>query len=208
MEFNRELYIFPLIHTHQELGKKTDPHDFQDLLEDFIARSAEDSIRKYLPTLLLDPRKTRVYIDSLPHVSQEALDTIMEVNPFFHSDHFLADLLRGGYKIMGTENPKIMMELSIYKSLESVNPIGGRFAYRQQLGKVHTMRDRYIGRRINQSLKHKETGLLFIGADHFVERYLSTDIKWTVPHQIFEGIPHEVLTIWLGAENYGRYITS
>jgi len=42
-------------------------------------------------------------------------------------------------------------------------------------------RDRFIARRINETLKEGETGILFLGMLHSVERHLSQDIQVIYP---------------------------
>ncbi len=44
-------------------------------------------------------------------------------------------------------------------------------------------RDQFIGQRINDTLKSGETGILFLGMLHSLERYLKQDVKVIYPLQ-------------------------
>jgi len=76
-----------------------------------------------------------------------------------------------GARLMGTENSALLLEE--YNRLHNNN---SHFSSaKEQLGR----RDRFIAQRIEITLLDGEVGLIFIGADHNVAKFLHSDMQIT-----------------------------
>ena len=86
---------------------------------------------------------------------------------------------------MGTESGDLLVqEYQLAKQSLTTRPprAAGVAAQRRALGDALLQRrDQFMAQRINDTLKAGETGILFLGMLHSLERYLHPDIKVIYP---------------------------
>ena len=184
----RRLKYVPIIHTGVEMGsmlgtlkaeyirrfgiQKWEEHN--RIIEDFW-----QGIRKKIFDLNLNYPCTRLYQDGLPVCGRE-MDLVQELVKMGSPNHrILMDLIHLGAKLEGTEDPKLLVEEYHFLKNATANPqdqnMGRR--YQQLAKKILQNRDSFIGRRIDETLKKGETGLLFMGITHRVDKTLPRDIE-------------------------------
>ncbi len=163
-----------------------------------------EGLRTCLLALDLDYRRVRIYQDGLPVCGRE-LDIVREVAQGGSRNYALIlELLDRGAVVEGTESPGLLREE--YERIRSAMPNGpvrrppsaslgsgggpiptgksGAQAESQareddarESERILRQRDEFIGRRIDESLKEGEVGILFIGLMHRVDRYLPPDVE-------------------------------
>jgi hypothetical protein len=86
---------------------------------------------------------------------------------------------------MGTESSDLLVQeyrLASQSFIGRQPRAAGIQAQRRALSQtLLAQRDQFIARRINETLKPGETGILFVGMLHSLERYLDRDIKVLYP---------------------------
>jgi hypothetical protein len=193
----RRLMWVPVIHTEADLGNmsgsverlyvrkmgraKWEQH--VGLLRTFWSRLEEQ-----IEALRLPYESVRLYQDGLPYCGREAeiVRTLAEAGSL--NCRLLLKLMERGARITGTESPELLLEeydlarktLAAENAGKPAGPIrqaqGGRAdAHRRILD----LRDRYIAVRIDQTLAPGETGLIFLGMLHSLDRRLPAGIRVT-----------------------------
>lgn len=187
----RRLIYIPIIHGEIDMGSLADR-----LKEEYIAKFGEDKWREYLNVadelwneigmrlerLNLDYKKVKLFQDGLPKSGKE-LDIVRELAEKGSANYkLLLNLIENGAQIIGTEDPHLLIrEYNHVKDI--VNETGieeGKERlekYREIGALLLSERDGYIARRINECLVEGETGILFIGIAHKVDKRLPEDIK-------------------------------
>lgn len=177
-----------------------------------------EGLRTRLLALDLDYRRVRIYQDGLPICGRE-LDIVREVAQGGSRNYaIILELLDRGAVVEGTESPGLLREE--YERIRSAipkesvpqdpmrtgeldakaesrkegPPDQAREEYARESEKILRQRDEFIGRRIDESLKEGEVGILFIGLMHRVDRFLAPDIEvqyliHRLPFQIPPGDP-------------------
>ena len=172
----RTVISIPVIHTAANLGSLAEsvrelyaqrgPAAWQER-ERLVARLWGD-IRARLDALGLDYSRVRIYQDGLPVCGCE-LQIVEELAGAGSLNHqLILELLGKGATLVGTEDPQLLIgeyqlhrrHVDASKSEDGTSPSAGEAA--ALLG----ARDRFIARRIAQTLQEGETGLLFLGALH------------------------------------------
>jgi len=147
--------------------------EHNNIIEDFW-----QGIRKKVFELNLDYSRTRLYQDGLPICGKE-MDLVEELVKMGSPNHqILMELIHLGARLEGTEDPKLLLEEYHFLKNGIVDPKNQqtRRRYQQSANKILQKRDSYIAHRINETLRGGETGLLFIGIAHRVDKKLSKDI--------------------------------
>jgi hypothetical protein len=127
--------------------------------------------------------KLRIYQDGMPVGGEDARRIVNEVAEAGSPNYRLVrELLARGAQIEGTEDPGLLREeYELARRLATargpVEEAQALQAYRQRSGELLRARDIFIARRIDETLKQRELGLLFIGALHRVLDYLPADIE-------------------------------
>jgi hypothetical protein len=191
----RILYYFPIIHSQADMGA------LKESVEKVILRKAGgrnlenkirfidsywDAIEKAICTLNPAYETVRLYQDGLPVCGMETkiVSEIAEAGSRNHE--LLIRLMKKGAVIMGTESPELIVkEYNLIKqvlnegnSLESaVLEARLKPLYDELLKK----RDQYIADRINDTLCIGETGILFLGMLHSLDKLLANDITVIYP---------------------------
>lgn len=186
----RKLIYVPIIHTEADLGsmagilqkefeKKYDQQKWKVHLKaiDEMWQGISEKIIK----LNLDWRKVRVYQDGLPLCGREA-EIVTDLAKNGSVNHrIVLDLFYRGAKLEGSEDSNLLLQE--YKFLQKIAQAKTTSLrkklieeYNQASRELLIKRDQFIANRIDQTLDKKETGILFIGLMHQVDRFLPDDI--------------------------------
>ncbi|MFQ5915332.1 MAG: hypothetical protein ACE5JS_19350 [Nitrospinota bacterium] len=91
-------------------------------------------------------------------------------------------LMERGAEIRKAEDPALLREeyeglTRLVRAGSAVGRLRAYLRYRLRKGRLLARRDKFIARRINETLRVGETGVLFLGAQHKVLPLLSPDIE-------------------------------
>lgn len=199
----REIIYIPIVHSEIDLGSVS-----EELKGEYIkiygeekwfehTRTIEDfweGIRREILSLPLDYNKVKLYQDGLPNCGRE-LEIVKKLASEGSKNHkLLQDLVERGGKLIGTENPQLLLEeyrrmKRELRGLASSKASGSGVEIKEggfqgttnpklpTYDEITLRRDRYIARRIDETLEEGETGLLFMGAIHRTPEMLPPDIK-------------------------------
>ena len=147
---------------------------------DVIARMWDD-LRRTAEGWDLPWEKVRLYQDGLPRCGRE-VDLVTTLAGAGSPNHqLLLSLMSRGAPLAGTESPDLLVkEYRLVQEQLAANDSRGaatKADYEARSRALLARRDRYIARRINESLLPGELGLLFLGMLHSVEPYLAKDIE-------------------------------
>ena len=124
----------------------------------------------------------KVYQDGMA-TDGEMGKKIIEEGVRNHSKNFeiISSLLKKGAVLVKTEEFNLLrLEvdrlIKISKAKTVIKKLVAYLAYRLTKNGLLRRRDEFIARRINETLKDGETGILFVGAYHDVNRRLPCDI--------------------------------
>lgn len=187
----RRLILVPIVHTQADLGSLQESvrrHHVQKAGEaQWKRRQAAvadlwNRIRSRIDVLDLDYGHLRLYQDGLPVCGHE--EAIVR-NPALRDSanyQLLLDLMAKGATLTGTESLEFLLkeyELA-REAVASAEPrrTPNRGQKRETLSRtVLNERDSFIAKQIDQTLKEGETGLIFLGMLHSIERKLPSDIQ-------------------------------
>jgi hypothetical protein len=195
-DFHKTLIYYPIIHTQTDMGNLKASIRHLMLKKaglQAIKRKAErveriwTEIELSIHTMRLDFRKVRLYQDALPICGREP-DIIRDLAGKGSRNHqLLLKLMERGATLMGTESPPLL--LAEYENIKRVIDAeksgmedGGRKTETEKSAqKILSDRDRFIARRISETLMPTETGVIFLGLLHDPEAFLPTDIRTVYP---------------------------
>ncbi len=151
-----------------------------------LARRFWNGVETCLERLGLSLPEVRVYQDGLPICGRER-DIVAELASAGSPNHLILERLTGGgATLMGTEPPELLVEE--HRLMQRILGAGDAAAVSRMEARLKPAgvallerRDRAIADRINATLKPGETGILFIGLHHAVERRLAPDIRTIHP---------------------------
>lgn len=185
----RRLTYVPIVHTAADMGSQAEALEREHVRRHGRREWARtrrlideiwEGLRTRLHALNLDYRRVRIYQDGLPVCGRE-LDIIREVAQGGSRNYALIlELLDRGAVVEGTESPDLLRE-----EYERIRSALARESAPTRIGvpsaseseRLLRERDEFIGRRIDESLKEGEVGILFIGLMHHVDRFLPPDIE-------------------------------
>lgn len=192
----RTLITVPIVHTEADMG------DLKDLVRRAKAeklggrgwersRSRVDQlwtkIEQTIEAQGLPYARTRIYQDGLPVCGRE-IEIVEDLARAGSRNHQLLLRLRDqGAEIMGTESAELLVEeYELARQLLRSKDRGIHAPTKQKERRALSesllqRRDAFIANRINGTLKADQTGLLFIGMLHSVERWLAQDIHVSYP---------------------------
>jgi hypothetical protein len=191
----RTLIYIPIIHTQADMGKLAPSVrrvTVQKLGRQAWKRNVDligqmwEEIRRTVEAWDLPWEKVRLYQDGLPRCGREA-EIVADLAVAGSPNHqLLLSLMKRGATLMGTESPDLLLEeyRLVQQILAAKDPkdaarIEARHEPRSR--SLLAQRDQYIARRINESLRAGETGLLFLGMLHSLDSRLAKDIRVTYP---------------------------
>ncbi|MGD0265053.1 MAG: hypothetical protein ABSD47_08880 [Candidatus Methylomirabilota bacterium] len=200
----RKLIYVPIVHTTADMGSQAEALEREHVRRHGRGEWARtrrlidevwEGLRTRLLALALDYRGVRIYQDGLPVCGRE-LDIVREVAQAGSRNYTLIlELLKRGAVVEGTESPDLLREE--YERIRSAIPKKSVPRGRMQTGELASaglpdqareesareserilrQRDEFIGRRIDETLKGGEVGILFIGLMHWVDRFLPGDVE-------------------------------
>jgi len=187
----RKLIYVPVIHTEADMGSVAEPVKREYIQRYGVERWQEHinaingmwrGIRQKILALELDYNQTKIYQDGLPVCNQElaiASDLAQAGNENYK---IILALIHRGAKLVGTENPALLLEEYHYiKNVTKINDLGEKEIaikkYEKKASDLLERRDAYIAHRIAQTLLEGEVGILFMGLRHQVDEKLPQDIE-------------------------------
>ena len=192
---SRTLLYIPIVHTQADMGALA--HSVQRMTVRTLGRQAWsrnvdvvdqlwDDIRATVQGWKLSWTRVRLYQDGLPVCGRES-DIVRDLAKAGSPNHqLLLWLTSKGATLMGTESPELVVEeyrlaqlILEAKDPEKATKLAAQ--HEAQSCSLLVRRDQYIAKRINESLRAGETGLLFLGMLHSVEHRLAEDILVTYP---------------------------
>ncbi len=192
--FSRTLIYLPIIHTQADMGA----------LKESVVRATLEKmgragllrktaaidkvwteIERVIDALALSFDRVRLYQDGLPVCGREA-EIVTELAQAGSRNHqLLLRLMTQGAVLMGTESGDLLVqEYQLARQSLTTRPprAAGVAAQRRALSEaLLKRRDQFMAQRINDTLKDGETGILFLGMLHSLERYLHKDVKVIYP---------------------------
>lgn len=192
----RRLLSVPMLHTQADLGSMAGL-----AREEYISRygaalwaehgravtAAWDGVRERVLARLSAAAngsgqgRVRVYQDGLPVCGRET-ELVREVAATGSQNYQLVlELVLRGAAVEGSEDPALLRrELDLLRDLAALRDPVAREEFAARVAgeqdRLLAERDRYVAARIGQTLEPGETGVLFMGLRHAVERYLAADI--------------------------------
>ncbi|MBI4038332.1 hypothetical protein HY384_00040 [Candidatus Daviesbacteria bacterium] len=205
----RKLFLIPIVHINDELGhvgyflSRTEKAEGRIIVPRIWRR-----IHEFMQNFPYDPRDMTVYHDSLPRFLDEEGTrlTVNKLAPNSYSFALLKNLQDRGAKVVGPEG---VLPFMFANALFSSYPITRYFPWQiiDRLQDLLTaVRDKHIAVNIAKTLTPEKVGILFIGAAHNVARYTRRNIAVSVPQALFGGVSQEILDVWLGEENFRKYL--
>jgi len=191
---SRTLIYFPIVHTQADMGA----------LQKSVARATLDKsgraglarktaaidqiwteIEAAIDALALSFDRVRLYQDGLPVCGREA-EIVTELAQAGSRNHqLLLRLMAQGAVLMGTEEGDLLVqEYQLARQSLTTRPprAAAVAASRRALSEALLQRrDQFMARRINETLKNGETGILFLGMLHSLERHLHPDVLVIYP---------------------------
>ena len=179
-DHQRELLIVPILHAKEDMGSLGSHLPKEDGYVSVVSKfwqEIEERVKRYVNGF----QRVKVYQDGLPNTEKKLVDRIInEVeSPNYQLLRFLKDK---GAKILGTEDPNLLrQEYTFISQIVQAEDSEDRNKKREIYGKlaesILTKRDAYIAKRIGETLKLGDVGVLFIGAAHEIESKLPEDIQ-------------------------------
>jgi len=184
----RRLIHVPIIHTSSDLGSLSGP-----VRERYLSRVGTagwdhrertvaglwKGVREDIERLQVDFRRVRIYQDGLPVCGFEE-KIVAELADAGSLNHQLVlDLVTQGAALMGTEDPRLLIqEYEMQKRRHPAQPVSEATLVErpQEARRLLEARDRFIVRRIDETLLSGEIGLLFLGAAHPLEELRATNL--------------------------------
>lgn len=187
----RRLIYVPIVHTAADMGSQAEALEREHVRRHGRAEWARtrrlidevwEAIRVRLAALGLDPSRVRIYQDGLPVCGRE-VEIIRDVAATGSRNYALIlALLDRGATVEGTESPALLRE-----EYEGIRRVGeaksegearrAREEYARESARILRERDAFVVRRIDETLKDGEVGILFLGLMHEVDRLLPEDIE-------------------------------
>jgi hypothetical protein len=187
----RELIWVPILHTQADMGSVSD--SLKSLYSQRLGKREWErhvevvadmwrGIPDKIEQLDLDYGRLRLYQDGLPNCGREReiVRDLAEAGSQNH--HLLIDLMERGAELTGTESPDLLLKeyelvQETLESLQSGDSDSLGEAHRNRREALLRERDRYIAKRIDETLHQGETGLIFLGLLHSLHDDLPQDIQ-------------------------------
>jgi hypothetical protein len=186
----RMLIYVPIIHTSADLGsiaKDVNTRGIAHLGEELWAkhkRTVEgfwDVISQYFDSI--DVKGMKIYQDGLVADGEMGEKIVKETAKAGSKNYQLVlKLLERGAFLVKTEDFKLVKQeynklLAIIKAKSIIRKIMALIKYKLVKDRLLNKRDDFIAKAIEQTLKHNEKGVLFIGASHRIKKRLPSSIE-------------------------------
>lgn len=192
---DRTLIYVPIVHTPADMGGLAESVRrlrVRKLGRQVWSRSVDvieqlwADIRTRVEGWALPWEHVRLYQDGLPVCGRED-EIVRDLAKAGSPNHqLLLSLMSKDATLMGTESGELIVEeyrlareILAAKDPEEAARIEAQHKARRR--SLIVRRDRFIARRINESLRAGEIGLLFLGLLHSIEPHLAKDIRVTYP---------------------------
>jgi len=193
--FSRTLYYIPIIHTHTDLGALNEP-----VMRTYLHKLGISGLKRkigfidkiwskiehFIDGLDIPFENIRLYQDGLPVCGREAEIVEDLANAGSRNHKLLLRMMQRGAMLMGAESAELLVEeYELFK--EMLNPEGpsrtseNNFNAKALSESLLKKRDRYIADRINNTLQAGESGILFLGMLHNIQRQLEKNIRALYP---------------------------
>lgn len=180
----RRLIYIPVIHAELEMGSVA-PWLREQYKLKFGKEKWEEHFKlvkeiwKWIKTkikgLKLTYEKVRIYQDGLPLCEKE-IDIVQKLAERGSINYkIILELINRGAKLEGTESKELLLEE--YNNIKNITTTSIKREYKEGNKQLLIRRDHYIANKINETLRRDETGILIIGSEHKVYKYLPKDIK-------------------------------
>lgn len=191
----RTLFYVPIIHTQTDMGalrQSVQQLQIQRLGKEGWKRNVAlvdkvwTTIERTIDTLALSYNKVRVYQDGLPVCGRE-MEIVADLAKSGSRNHrLLLALKERGATILGTESAELLVEeyqliLQALRAVELGKATRTETRQKRMKESVLMRRDQYIGARINETLMAGETGIVFLGLLHSLEKWIAEDIEVVYP---------------------------
>jgi len=188
----RKIIYVPVIHMSADMGsiaKQVNKRGIKGFGEEFWEKHKEtisgfwDSIVKYFADMKVGNFK--IYQDGLVADGEVGQKIVEEgIRAGSKNYQIVGDLLKKGAVLVQTEDfPLVKKERDRIVSISQSKTITGKLLaymkYKLTKNELLKKRDKYIAKRIFETLDHGETGILFIGAYHNVIPKLSGEVHVT-----------------------------
>ncbi|MHC1713326.1 MAG: hypothetical protein AB9872_14365 [Solidesulfovibrio sp.] len=193
---SRILFYLPIVHTLADmggLGEAVSQKALQKLGKKKYSDKSEaideiwSKLEQVVDALPLDWSKVRLYQDGLPVCSREK-EIVTDLAQAGSRNHqLLLRLMHKGAVLMGTESAELLV-LEYQLARQTLEAEGtARLSEKPHATKndgsdaLLERRDQYIAKRINETIKPGEVGILFLGMLHTLEALLDKDIVVEFP---------------------------
>lgn len=191
----RQLLYFLIIHNQADLGslkeklsiegeRKYGKAEWEKHIQQ-VQKSwdkIEKFIEEYTNTNSISPDKAKLYQDGLPAAGEIGLKIVKDVAKQGSRNYqILEDLISKGASLEEAESKELLMEEYEYISriLKAETPterLKHSVLYQDVAQELLDKRDGYIARKINETLKEDEIGILFLGGRHSIVDKLDKSI--------------------------------
>lgn len=187
----RRLIYVPAIHSEEDMGSMAGPLREEYIRQFGIAKWRQHvhivdtmwrGIERKINALKLDYKKVKIYQDGLPLCGKE-LEIMEDVAKLgSHNYNIILKLVKKGAELVGTEDARLLVEeYNFIKKFTSIPDTQQRKKAerraRKRRDELMVERDKFIANRISETLKSGQTGILFSGIEHEIDKYLPKDIK-------------------------------
>lgn len=175
----RLLLYVPVIHGREDMGS------FADRLDDGAgcyqqAHERWERLMGVIKGLPLSWNAAKIYQDGLPDTDAGTVRRVVEAVRGLNYD-LLRWLTSRGAQVLGTESPGLLKQeycclATVIDATEGTAAMLARARYAWRASQLLRDRDRYMARRIDDTLEPGDVGVLFVGKAHQVDQLLPQDI--------------------------------
>lgn len=186
----RVIIYVPVIHTGADLGSLA-----EDVAKRAVANLGEEVWKEHLKTIegfwnvlghcfnSMNVFGAKIYQDGMVAENEVAQKIVEEgVRSGSKNYEIVSGLLKKGAVLVKTEDFKLVKEerdriLAITQGSSVLKKLIAYLRYKLTKNRLLNKRDGFIARRIAETLKEGETGIIFIGAYHNVKKRIPKDIR-------------------------------
>ena len=185
----RTLILVPVIHTSADLGslaKDVTNRGIADLGE-YVWEKHQATVEKFWDCLSgyfdsMDVQGVKIYQDGMVADGEVGQRIVLESAKAGSRNYELVErLIKRGAILVKTEDFKLVKEerdrlVALTQAKSITSKIIIFIKYKLAKGRLLNKRDRFIAKRIDETLSPGETGIIFIGAYHNIKKMLAKNI--------------------------------